>query len=166
MSPVHQNISFSNILKKYFPVTIENNKNPPVLIVIPLGAPAEPTNIHFKKPLVIETYHDDSLEIKLSENGRIILEASQNANSGIEVSAEDALGIMRGTGTKVDKLNENEQIIYNQLLNRAKEKSEHSISEVAETVSDRRQENINKTVSEISDAMRETEKENIKTKED
>ena len=131
-----------------------------------LGAPAEPTNIHFKKPLVIETYHDDSLEIKLSENGRIILEASQNANSGIEVSAEDALGIMRGTGTKVDKLNENEQIIYNQLLNRAKEKSEHSISEVAETVSDRREENINKTVSEISDAMRETEKENIKTKED
>lgn len=131
-----------------------------------LGAPEEFQNMHFKKPLVIETYHDADLEIKLSENDKIMLQTIKSEDSGIEISAEDALSIMRTTEKDIDKLNENEAMVYNKLLNLSKTKSKHNISEVAQTVSDRRQENINKAVSEISDAMRETEKENIKTKED
>ena len=95
-----------------------------------------------------------------------MLQTIKSEDSGIEISAEDALSIMRTTKKDIDKLNENEAMVYSTLLNLSKTTSEHNISEVAQTVSDRRQENINKAVSEISDAMRETEKENIKTKED
>lgn len=42
----------------------------------------------------------------------------------------------------------------------------HSISEISDTVSDRRPENINKTISEISEAMRDIPKDNDKTKDD
>lgn len=109
---------------------------------------------------------DADLEIKLSENDKIMLQTIKSDDSGIEISAEDALSIMRTTNKDIDKLNENEAMVYNKLLNLSKTKSEHNISEVVQTVSDRRQENINKAVSEISDAMREKEKNNIKTKED
>lgn len=42
----------------------------------------------------------------------------------------------------------------------------HSISEISDTVSDRRPENINKTISEISEAMRDIPKDNDKTKDE
>lgn len=45
-------------------------------------------------------------------------------------------------------------------------RNEHDISEIAETVYDRRQENINKVVSEISEAIKDNKKDNAQTKDD